>query len=346
MKKKKSITEEQRNLADKEIKEKQKEINYDTKDFTIEHIVNKFREEEFYVPPYQRKFIWDIKERTAFIESVLLGLPTPLMFLSDCEDGRYEIVDGSQRIQTLNAFTNNEFVLTKLEKLKHLEGFSFDDLLELRKRKFKNKAIRVVVLEDNTSNEVRKDLFLRINTYGIKANTAEVIRGAHEGEFIDFIEKCSQNDLFKKLAPMSKKQEDRYERFELVSRFFVYSNSYEKAKQEVAVFLNDYIVENKDNFDKEKLKQEFEAMLRFVEKTFHNGFAKGENYNTTPRVRFEALAIGSILALREKPDLQVSNIEWLESPEFKVHTTSDASNSQGKLKKRIEYVRDKLLEKQ
>lgn len=75
----------------------------------------------------------------------------------------------------------------------------------------------------------------------------------------------------------------------------------------------------------------------------HEGFAKTENAKSTPRVRFEALAVGVALALREKPNLSVTDIDWINSEKFKEYTTSDASNNEGKLKLRVEYVRDQLL---
>ena len=68
-----------------------------------------------------------------------------------------------------------------------------------------------------------------------------------------------------------------------------------------------------------------------------------KNATTTPRVRFEAISVGVALALKEKPDLHIDNVDWLNSEEFKELTTSDASNNEGKLVARVEYVRDKLL---
>ena len=84
-------------------------------------------------------------------------------------------------------------------------------------------------------------------------------------------------------------------------------------------------------------------MLRFVKQNFPSGFAKTKTSTITPRVRFEAISVGVILALRQNPDLRVDNVRWLDSDTFKELTTSDASNNQGKLKARVEYVRDQLL---
>ena len=81
------MTSEMKDLAEGPIRELQKEISFDTKDYPIEVLVDKFREDDFYIPEYQRKFVWDNTKKVRFIESVLLGLPIPFMFFSDNEDG-------------------------------------------------------------------------------------------------------------------------------------------------------------------------------------------------------------------------------------------------------------------
>ena len=330
--------------AEKQMMDKQKQIEYDTKDYTIELIVNKFKSDDFSIPSYQRQFVWGNKYRTAFIESILLGLPIPFMFFNNCEDGTFEIIDGAQRVQTLNAFVDDRIELNELKELDSLNGFRFSDFSESMKKKFLNKSMRIIILKEDTPLRIRQELFHRINTYGVKANPSEVRRGSYTGKLTDFIEKCGKNEKFIKLAPMSEPREKRYERFELVLRFFAYLNTYQEFKQSVSPFLDDYLKENLNSFDENEFSVEFENMLDFVEKNFQYGFSKPENPNTTPRVRFEAIAIGSALALRKNNNLEVNNIDWINSEEFKKYTTSDASNSQGKLKKRIEYVRDRLLE--
>ena len=343
MAKKSHFSKEEKEVAEHQLKDMQKQIDYDTKDYPIELLVNKFNKGEFFIPPYQRKFIWQNKNRDLFIESVLLGLPIPFMFFGDCDSGKMEIIDGAQRIQTLVEFVNNRLQLNDLKKLTSLNGFKFNDLPESQQKKLLNRTLRVIVLEDNTPNDVRQDLFNRINTTGIPANGSEVRRGSYPGKLTDFIEKCTMNELFIKLCPLSKKQVNRYERFEFVLRFFAYLNNYHNFIHSVNVFLDEYLIKNLSDFDEETFKKEFETMLDFIKKNFPNGFAKTPTGKSTPRVRFEAIAIGVGLALRVNPTLTVKNVNWLKSDEFKVHTTSDASNNQGKLIGRIEYVRDQLL---
>lgn len=343
MKKTKVIDNEKKKSAEKQVLSLQRQINYDTKDYTVELVVDKFKKKDFFIPDYQRGFIWAERNKSSFIESVLLGLPIPFMFFADCNDGRLEIIDGAQRVQTLNAFVNCDLTLSNLPKLSELQGFTFNDLSEAQQRRFLNKALRIVVLEASTPNDIRQDIFNRINTTGKKANQSEVRRGSYPGPLTEFIDCCSKNKLFIKLCPVSENKVIRRERFELLLRFFAYVNNYLDADQNVKGFLDNFLVENQHSFNKAAYSKEFERMLKFVNEYFEFGFAKSKDAKSSPRVRFESISVGVALALREKPDLSVPNVDWINSDEFKELTTSDGSNNSGRLKSRIEYVRDHLL---
>lgn len=338
-------TDAQKAAAEKQIKELQREVKYDLRDFVIDYIVQEFRNDLFYIPDYQREYIWRDHHRWRFIESILLGLPVPMMFVADIEDdGRLEIVDGAQRIQTLEAFMNNDIELQRLERLPALNGFRFSDLTSSQQNKFKTKALRIVVLEDSTTEVTRKEIFERINTSGEKAKASEVRRGAFAGPFMDFIERCAEDPLFQKLCPVSPAYRLRREPQELVLRFFAFSEQYLKFKHAVEQFLNRFVKDHQQEFDQERFEADFDRMLQFVDRYFPYGFAKQAKAKTTPRVRFEAIAVGTNLALRIRPDLRPGPITWLDSDEFAVHTTSHATNSRPRLRGRIEFVRDQLLE--
>lgn len=341
---KKKVTPEQVEAAERQLKELQRQVEYDTKDYTLELLLDKFEKGDFYIPDYQRQFVWKPNNRSLFIESVLLGLPIPFMFFAGCDDGRLEIIDGAQRMQTLREFVKREMKLSKLAKLTELDGFVFEDLSTATQRKFLNRTFRVVVLDEKTTTDIRQDLFNRINTSGVKASDSEVRRGSYPGKLTSYIEKCCKNELFVALCPISKNKAVRQERFELVLRFFAYLNDYKHFEHEVNPFLNDFLAKNLDSFDEQQYETDFIGMLNFVQKHFQFGFAKSQNATTTPRVRFEAISVGVALALRAYPNLEVKNVDWLNSEEFKVLTTSDASNNEGKLVARVEYVRDRLIE--
>lgn len=337
------VTMDEKQVADLQIKKMQKQIDYDTKDFTVELLIAKFKKKDFFIPSYQRDFVWQTKNKTLFLESIFLGLPIPFMFFADCDNGKQEIIDGAQRMQTLVEFYNNKLQLSGLKKLTKLNGFYFKDLSDAQQRKFLNKALRIIVLEEDTPTASRQDLFYRINTTGMKANDSEIRRGSYPGPFTDFIEKCSKYEAFVELCPMSKDRIKRHERFEFVLRFFAYLNNYENFGHTVNEFLDEYLINNLVDFDESAFSADFTNMVSFVTENFPFGFAKTKKAKATPRVRFEAISVGVALALREKPDLKINSVDWLDSDEFKEYTTSDASNNEGKLKVRVEYVRDQLL---
>lgn len=337
------ITDQMRQDAEKQIKEQQTETKYDLRDFTIDYIVQEFQKDLFFIPDYQREFIWSDRHKVNFIESLFLGLPIPMMFVADLDDGRLEIVDGAQRIKTLEAFKNNDLRLHDLKYLDKLENFTYQDLPTSYQRKFDTKALRLVVLEDSTTLERRQEIFNRINTQAVKAKPSEIRRGDFDSPFMQFIIKCSKDPLFVSLCPVSELLEKRREREELVLRFFAYSASYKLFKHDVEKFLDRFLKNNENSYDEQKLSSEFRGMLLFVERYFPSGFAKKKGFKSTPRVRFEAISVGVNLALRENPNLIPKPIDWLDSDEFKSHTTTHASNSGPKLRGRVEYVRNMLL---
>ena len=111
--KKVPITEAQKTAAEEQIRALRKEIDYNTRDYSIDFLNQQFRNDEFYIPDeYQRQYIWNDSDKNRFIESILLGLPIPLMFFSDTEDGRCEIIDGAQRTQAMEEFMSGDLILS------------------------------------------------------------------------------------------------------------------------------------------------------------------------------------------------------------------------------------------
>jgi hypothetical protein len=350
------ILQADRDAAEAQIAEQHKIIDYDTREYPVEVIVDKYMkrldedDNDFFVPDYQRELNWPEEHQSRFIESVLMGLPIPLLFLADVEgqEGRAEIVDGSQRVRTLARFMNNELRLSGLKKLTNLNNFTFADLPLIRQRRFGRHTMRMIELREGTDEEVRRDIFSRINTGSLKLNDMEQRWGASDGEFLRFVRTCSQQPLFVKLAPLSEKAVKLREPQEFVLRFFAYLENYKQFDRSVVDFLDAYLNDMKSSFDEDAkivAQTEWDRMLEFVEKYIPNGFAKKKGHVRTPRIRFEAISVGTALALKENPNLVPTSLDWLESEEFKGYMRSDASNSRPKIEKRIEFVRDQLLGK-
>ncbi|MEB3218259.1 MAG: DUF262 domain-containing protein [Nostocales cyanobacterium 94392] len=348
------ITDEMRETAEAEIREKQKTVDYDTKEYPIDILVQKYLDgldddtNELFIPDYQREMRWSEDMQSKLIESVLLGLPIPYIFVADVTDeSRLEIIDGTQRIRTLAKFLNNELRLDGLHKLETLNKFRFDDLPLGRQRRFKRYTIRMIQLAESADEEIRRDLFERINTGSLQLNDMEKRIGILRGSLQELVDKLSKNAKFRSLCLFDEAAINRREPEEFVLRFFAFLNNYQNFHaNKINEFLNEYLKSvNEDiNFNGKKMQAEFLLMLDFIEKYFPNGFRQGKNFTkTTTRIKYESLSVGSALALREKADVIPRSTDWIQSDEFKKNTSANGSTSTVKVIKRIEYVRDKIL---
>lgn len=332
------------------------------REYPIEVLIHKYTEgleedqAEIFIPDYQREFIWRPKQQSRFIESIFLNLPIPPLFLGDTDDperdGALEVIDGTQRLRTLSYFMSDRLILSDLVKIKALNGFKYSWLPRHWQRRFKAKAIRVAILTVKLDEESRREMFDRLNSGGTKLQPMEQRRGANDGPFLQFIEELAKDSVFRSVCPLPDKKVKLREYEEMLLRFFAYLDTYERFEHEVDPFLTQYLKdmnqELSGSLDGQILigkKAEFDRMIRFVQEHFPNGFRKEARHSTVPRVRFESIAVGVALALREAPSLTPAEpvSQWLESNEFKKHTRSDATNSRPKLFERIWFVRDKLI---
>jgi Protein of unknown function DUF262 len=348
---------EEKTDLDAQIQELQKIVDYEIREYPVEVIVSKFTdgldadEAELYIPDYQREFVWSLAQQSRFIESILLNLPIPYIFVADIGSGKYEgrleIVDGSQRVRTLVGFMQDELRLGGLKKITKANGFRFSELSVPRQLRFKRKTLRMIELTEQTDEEARREIFDRLNSGGTKIGSMEQRRGSQDGPFLTFVEECARSELFVDLCPVSAARVKHQEYPELVLRYFAYSDKYKEFNKRVDGFLDDYLKYKNANFSEaHKTAQwlEFNTMLEFVKLKLPSGFRKNNNNSSVPRIRFEAIAVGVTLALRENPHLvPIEVAQWLESRDFKQHTRSDASNSRPKVINRIHFVRDSLL---
>jgi len=352
-KKQSKFTEEQIRAAEEQITDLSKRISFYITEYTVEILALKMQRKEFEVPDYQRKFTWEPDRRSRFLESLLMGLPIPFLFFwQNPTSGKLEIVDGSQRLRTIQEFLLGEFTLGDLKELTRLTGFQFKDLPEARQLKVKNLSIRGVVLSEHADEHARLELFDRINTGSQIAKPAEVRRGVLRGEYQDLVISLANIPDFSEIAPVPLKKRDKRELEELVTRFFAYGDGLEDYSDRPTKFIFDYTRKMNSVFKEspektEIYRQRFISIIKFVARNFPWGFRKTPKGTATPRTRFEAIAIGSYLALQQRPELSERKIcvgeEWLKSDLGEV-TRSDGANAIGRLKERIYFVRDYLLE--
>lgn len=334
------------------------EVRYLVTDFPVDTLIRKYKETEenvdegdIYIPNYQRSLQWNSDQKSYFIESLLLRIPIPPIFFYEV-GGRLEVVDGSQRIRTLVEFRNDKFKLNNLEKLDSLNGLKFGKLPTVTKKRFLNSPIRSFVLEEGTDESSRVELFRRINTSSKQLTEAEIRKGAYQGPFLNLVIDCANRDVFKSLAPGTGSRGNRNpesERQELVARFFVYSRSYKDFVHDVRRFIDSHfkvLNQTLTQVDIDSMSAEFDRVMDFIAHNAGNAFFRTDKTKQVPRVRFEAIAVGVCLALRQAPDLQTANFDWLDDPEFYQLIRTDASNSGPRLRARVEFVRDKILEQQ
>lgn len=354
------MEQEKWQIVEENIEKEQRNVYYDTKEYTIELIVKKYLDEidkgknEFFVPDYQREFVWDAQRQAKFIESLMIGLPIPYIFLAETSDGRYEIVDGSQRIRTLAAFLNNELVLKGLEKLSSLNNFKYEDLDISRQRKFRNISLKIIVLSERTTEETKNDLFERINRGSDLLKDMEYRKGFYTGKFNDLITELSKDNLYVKMTPIAKWLINRQEREELLLRFFAFSEWYPNFsdKKGISKQLDDYMKKMNEEYNddiEKKLREKFYKTMNFVESCYPFGFAKNKKTSQVARPYFEALSVGAYLALNENPKLDVEKScveKLLTDKEFITSVSGRYQTHRSKsILERINYVKDGLLYK-
>ncbi|MDO4707002.1 MAG: DUF262 domain-containing protein [Porphyromonadaceae bacterium] len=364
--------------AEEQIYELRKSVRYDIRELILETIVDKYERgleytelDEFqdinsfynvlFVPEYQRDFTWDEKRQSKFIESIILGLPVPLIFVAENKDSVWEIVDGSQRIRTIYHFVRGELKLQGLQKIDTLNGFFFGDLDKTRQGKLLSTPLRMIVLSEDADDEVKRDMFERINRGSDLLKPMEMRKGDKTGILTQFIyDRCAQHPLFDKLCPIDKFLQNRQEKEELILRYIGLSDKgrYKQfPKKGIAVFLDEYLeAKNKELSDlssdevESELKllyDKFDKMLGFVDQYSTYGFRRTANPQTK-RVIFEAISIGVHEALQKKADIIYSKQKWDEmvnSREFaKYYSGNTKLHDPNKLKGRVEFIMNAILD--
>lgn len=273
-------------------------VRYIVREYPTEVVVEKYLsgieddENEIYVPEYQRDLVWPERNQSRFIESVLIGLPIPFLFVADVGDeededraGRLEIVDGVQRIRTLARFMTGDLVLGSPDRLDKLNGFTFNDLHPSRQRRFRRATLRLIELTESVTEDVRRDMFDRINSGAVNLEAVEIRRGVEAGPFLDLITELAKDPLLLKMAPISEQMRKRFEYEELVTRFLAFADRYQvfgtgPEGKKVKDFLLTYVREMNATLKqpdgdaaRARLAAEWTRMLSFVDRHFRMGSA-------------------------------------------------------------------------
>lgn len=188
-------------------------------------------------PSYQRDFLNDYKKASRLIESVLLNIPIPTVYLCQEQDETLSVIDGQQRITSFIKFLSNEFALKDLEEITELNGKKFKDLEKPIQKKLKNSKIHAITLL-KASEELKYDIFERLNLGSEKLKPQELRNCIYRGPFNDMLEEVAKNNSY--LPVLFRQNNDRKKYQEFILRFFALRD-YNSYRSSMPKTLNHYM---------------------------------------------------------------------------------------------------------
>ncbi|WP_066015660.1 DUF262 domain-containing protein [Endozoicomonas atrinae] len=351
-------------------------------DLSFNELLDMYADGELDIKPdYQRLFRWSQGAQSRFIESLLLEMPVPPIYVVESEDGKYQLIDGLQRFSSylhlrgkLNAGHLNPPVcignLLKLQEcdiVKELNGLTYDELPTSLKIRLKRAFVRVEVVRKGSDNKFRYHMFKRLNTGGEEL-TSQQLRNCTirmlDSTFIDFVIKKSNEPNYKNcIRNISQQQQFGAFDQELVLRYFALKNYKDKFVHDVSDFLTEYM-ENISDPEKKEFVFDYQEEEKIFDKVFlllnkalgdrsFGRIGKGLTVQSNFAVyHFEAICTGLLSRINElDPDnpvhirsLKAKLIEIKADSDFSKATVGGGKNSPGPLNKRIQVVVDKLAE--
>ena len=174
--------------------------------YKISIIPNIFSQNNYNLhPEYQRRITWNSKKRSKLIESLIINIPIPPIFLYEYDYDKYEIMDGLQRITAIIDFYENKYKLTGLEEWSELNGKTYKNLPEKIKEGIDRRQLQVITLlkesanNDERAEKIRRLVFERLNTGGVKLQGQEIRNAIYNGRGNKMCFELSQNTIFRKL---------------------------------------------------------------------------------------------------------------------------------------------------
>ncbi|MDB9449155.1 DUF262 domain-containing protein [Dolichospermum circinale] len=275
--------EEQRNL-----------LNTDRLDVSFGEIMGMYERKEIVIKPaFQRYFRWNKEQRTRFIESILLGIPIPPIFVAEDGNGVWELVDGLQRISTVLSFfgvlssedqgirEKNNWALTEGEKVQALEGFTYETIPNQFRLNIKRATCRVEILRSNSAYDMRFELFNRLNTGGSPLTTQEIRNCIYRDispKFNDFLKELAANQDFHTLIDLSSEQYEQLYDEELALRFISLYQNLENVQTSIAQHMTNFMenaLKNK-SFDYARYKTVFSEVFELL-KPLERGIFRESN---------------------------------------------------------------------
>lgn len=235
-------------------------------DYPVDTLVARLEKGVFFVPSFQRAYVWSMPQASRFIESLLLGLPVPGIFVAkESGTSKHLIIDGQQRLKTLQyyfdgSFQGREFRLKDVDK--RWQGKTIDDLAFDDRQRLEDSIIHATVFKQEDPNDDKSIYFVfeRLNTGGSKLYPQEIRSCVSYGNFIDLLRDINkETDWRAVFGPQSRRQKDQ----ELILRFLAFLYTEENYQRPMREFLNRFIRLHR-NIDEELACEFREAFLKTI----------------------------------------------------------------------------------
>lgn len=254
-------------------------------DLSLESIANMVKDEAIEISPkYQRRERWTLEKQSALIESFLLNIPVPPIYLSEDEFGKYSVIDGKQRITSIYNFIHKNHELTGLENFTELEGYTFHQLpTQLNNALRIRPYLRVITLLKQSDPTLKYEVFTRLNTGGEPLLPQEVRNVAFRGGYNDLIFKLSENEFLRKQLKIRDTKSKAFREMldaEYVLRFFTLIETWDSFPGNMRIAMDDHMLEYADSdslYVKSKEKQ-FDEAINFTKIVWgEDAFKRPEN---------------------------------------------------------------------
>ena len=343
------------------------EVRTESLDLSFGEIVNLHKAKELVIQPeYQRLFRWTIEQRSRLVESILLELPIPPIFLIENDDGVLELIDGLQRTSSVINFIESSLielpplVLDGCDLIKELNTKSFLDLPMTLRMRVKRSSVRAIIIKRQSKPFLKYEMFKRLNTGGALLSPQEIrncsSRMVGDGgvRFYSFIQQCATSgDFCNTISLLPEEEKEKRQDEELVLRFFALVHGISLFKGSVRDWLDDYmekVLKEELYFDYASNEDMFSHLFEILNKIFPDGafsrFSQArESIGKLAPAYFEAVAIGILNAISgnyahamtKTAEIRETVIDSIISEEFKA-VTGPGANTQTKLKERIRII--------
>ena len=308
-------------------------ISIATKSPTVDLIVSRIEEKEIDLEPdFQREQMWSHLRKSRLIESLLLRIPIPAFYVAADDEDHWKVVDGIQRLSSINSYINNAFMLRKLEYLGDFERKLYKDLPRAMQRRIKETELVVNVISPSTPVEVMFNIFLRINTGGVPLNPQEIRNALTPPHVRTYLKKLAQSDEFLKATGYSIRPNRMADR-ECVLRFIAFYidhwSSYSTGNSDLNAYLTDAMRKVSEITPKERsrlaeaFKRAMDAGFRiFGQDTFRRRGSSSRR-SAVNKALLETWGVALANCSREEIAILVSNQDTIRKESVRLMSEDD-----------------------